>query len=61
MTKTIKLELSDDEINQIRYALDELANKRQEQSIDWAKPHLQNEAEYLRKLRSKITEIWISQ
>lgn len=46
------------EARQCRYALDELANSRAEQAIDWKKPHLNEEAQSLRELAARIAKLY---
>lgn len=55
----MKIELSEDQINHIIYALSELSNRRQEQALDYhyntiAKRANQDEANKIRKLMVNI-------
>ena len=47
---------SEDELHAIRYALTELANRRQEQSIEWRRKACAQEAEWLRALVTRIVK-----
>lgn len=57
--KRFAIFLSEDEAMSCRYALYELANRRQEQAIDLKAPRFNEEAARLRALASYITKDFV--
>lgn len=54
MPETFKIELTEDQVNMVAYALKEMGSKRAEQAIEWRKPELRTEADRHFKLAESV-------